>query len=53
MSVMSGAEAIVGDLFARYLAEPAAMAPSSGTPPRTALDERRRARGWSPTSSPA
>ena len=52
MSVMSDAERIVGDLFARYLAEPAAMAPRPGTPPRTASMSA-AALGSSPISSPA
>ncbi|MDP1639951.1 MAG: deoxyguanosinetriphosphate triphosphohydrolase [Hyphomicrobium sp.] len=43
MSVMSDAEGIVGDLFARYLAEPAAMAPGWHAASH-GLDERRRAR---------
>ena len=43
MSVMSDAERIVGDLFARYLAEPAAMAPAWYAASH-GLDERRRAR---------
>ncbi len=43
MSVMSDAERIVGDLFARYLAEPAAMAPGWYAASH-GLDERRRAR---------
>ena len=43
MSVMSDAERIVGDLFARYLAEPAAMAEAWHAASH-GLDERRRAR---------
>jgi dGTPase len=43
MSVMSDAERIVGDLFARYLDEPAAMAPGWCAASH-GLDERRRAR---------
>jgi len=43
MGIMRDAERIVADLFARYLTEPAAMAPSWHTASRD-LDERRRAR---------
>ena len=53
MSVMAGAEPIVRDLFARYMAEPAEMPPSwraAGGAER----QRGRARGaWWPISSPA
>jgi dGTPase len=43
MSVMNDAERIVGDLFARYLADPAAMAPGWYAASHD-LDERGRAR---------
>lgn len=43
MDIMRGAERIVGDLFARYLADPAAMAPGWHAASQ-GLDDRRRAR---------
>jgi dGTPase len=43
MGVMRDAERIVGDLFARYMAEPAAM-PDTWHVASVSLDERRRAR---------
>ena len=43
MGVMRDAERIVGDLFARYMAEPAAMAEAWHAASR-GLDQRRRAR---------
>ncbi len=43
MGVMRDAERIVGDLFARYMSEPAAMAEAWHAAARD-LDQRRRAR---------